>query len=66
MPYTTFHEEQITDDDTEPIVLEKLQNAADLASDQGQGTFFTDQRGKRLFAVSPVDFAEHALTLEVT
>lgn len=64
MPYTTLHEETILDDDTEPIILEKLRNAADLASDQGRGTFIANERGQRLFAVVPVDFAEHALAQE--
>lgn len=56
-----MHEVQITDDDTEPVILEKLRDAADLASDQDQGTFFTNERGKRIFAIVPVEFAERAL-----
>lgn len=64
MHLTTFREEQITDDDTEPVILDKLRNAADLASDQDQGTFFTNQRGQRLFAVTPIEFAQIALARE--
>jgi hypothetical protein len=66
MSLTTFHVEQIDDDDTEPVLLEKLRDAADFASGQGQITFFTDERGKRLFAVAPIDFTDDALAREIT
>jgi hypothetical protein len=64
MSFTNVNEVAVTDDDTEPVILETLRDAADLASDQDQVTFVTDGRGKRLFAVVPVEFAQRALDAE--
>ena len=41
-----------------------LMDAGDLASDHDQVTFITGPDGKRLFAVVPVEFAEHTLERE--
>lgn len=66
MAFTNVNEVTVTDDDTEPVILETLRDAADLASDQDQVTFVTDARGKRLFAVVPVEFAQRGLDAEFT
>jgi hypothetical protein len=58
------NEVQITGDDTDLTMLEKYQDAADLATDQNQATFFVNEKGKRLFAVVPVETADNGLHLE--
>jgi hypothetical protein len=64
MPYTTVNEAQVTNGDEAKDVYDTLMNALDLASDQDQVTFITDERGKRIAAVVPVEFAERALARE--
>jgi hypothetical protein len=66
MPYTTVNEQYVdlgTDGDPE-CGESVLADAVDLASDQGQVTFLLDERGRRIAAVVPVEFAERALALE--
>jgi hypothetical protein len=41
-------------------LLDLIQDAIDLASDQDQMTYLTNSEGKRIAAIVPVDMAEHA------
>jgi hypothetical protein len=61
---TPINEAQIREDHYDEDILEIYENAGVLASDQDQVTFITDSEGKRVFAIVPVEFAEHALDRE--
>jgi hypothetical protein len=61
---TLINEAQIREGHYNEDILEIYENARVLASDQDQVTFITNDEGKRVFAIVPVEFAQHALDRE--